>query len=74
MKLEQSFWREVTSGILPDRVPVTALAQLLASQAVVTLQERTPSAKAKARTLERNIIMVEWMFSLCIKESRFGRR
>lgn len=30
MKLEQSFIREVMSGIFPVRVPVTARAQLLA--------------------------------------------
>jgi|HubBroStandDraft_4_1064222.scaffolds.fasta_scaffold1053864_2 hypothetical protein len=34
-KLEQSAWREVTSGTFPARVPVTALAQLSALQAVV---------------------------------------
>jgi hypothetical protein len=32
MKLEQSLAREVMSGTLPGRVPVTALAQLLALQ------------------------------------------
>ena len=32
MKLEQSAAREVTSGIFPVRVPVTALAQLSALQ------------------------------------------
>jgi hypothetical protein len=31
MKLEQSAEREVTSGILPVRVPLTALAQLSAT-------------------------------------------
>jgi hypothetical protein len=34
MKLLQSVWRDVTSGILPLRVPVTARAQLLALQPV----------------------------------------
>jgi hypothetical protein len=33
MKLAQSAWRDVTAGILPVRVPVTARAQLLALQA-----------------------------------------
>jgi hypothetical protein len=42
IKLEQSSMREVTSGSLPDRVPVTALAQLLASHAVVAVVETTP--------------------------------
>jgi hypothetical protein len=38
MKLEQSSMREVASGIFRVQVPVTALAQLLASQ---TEAERT---------------------------------
>jgi hypothetical protein len=32
MKLEQSLAREVMSGTLPERLPVTPLAQLLALQ------------------------------------------
>src|SRR5450432_747281 len=35
MKLEQSAMRDVTAGILPARVPVTARAQLLALQVIV---------------------------------------
>ena len=53
MKLEQSSIREVTSGTFPDRVPVTALAQLSALHS-----ERTPWAIAKARIKDRSFIIV----------------
>lgn len=52
MKLEQSAIREVTSGIFPVRVPVTALAQLSALQS-----ERTPWAMLKARMRCKSFIV-----------------
>jgi hypothetical protein len=52
MKLEQSSMREVTSGTFPDRVPVTALAQLSALH-----PQRTPWAIAKARTKDKSFII-----------------
>lgn len=58
MKLEQSAMREVTSGILPVRVPVTALAQLLASHPE---EESTTSVMAKASMKERNFILGKWI-------------
>jgi hypothetical protein len=53
MKLEQSSIREVTSGMLPVRVPVTALAQSLALQA-----EITPCAMVKATVVTDTIFIV----------------
>lgn len=49
--------REVTTGISPVRVPVTALAQLLALHAAVS----TTCTVAKASIKYRNFIMNNWM-------------
>jgi hypothetical protein len=62
IKLEQSALRELTGGIFPVTVPVTALAQLSAMHA-----ESTPCAKAKARMKDKSFIIAtresacEWM-------------
>jgi hypothetical protein len=59
MKLEQSLAREVMSGTLPERVPVTALAQLLALQVgLLYVRERAPWPMASAKMKEK-IFMVE---------------
>ena len=55
IKLEQSFSREVTSGIFPVRVPVTPLAQSSALQAVVETARPT-WAMAKARIKDESFI------------------
>jgi len=58
MKLEQSSAREVTSGIFPVRVPVTALAQLSALQLSLSgVTARPPWAMAKASMKDQNFIV-----------------
>lgn len=52
MKLEQSFLREVSSGIFPVRVPVTALAQPSALHA-----ERTPWTSVRAEIKDKGFII-----------------
>jgi hypothetical protein len=48
IKLEQSSAREVMSGTLPERVPVTALAQLFALHSSLSkVRERVPWPKAR---------------------------
>jgi hypothetical protein len=57
MKLEQSTAREVTSGIFPVRVPVTALAQLSALQLSLSgVTARPPWAMAKAKMKDQSFI------------------
>ncbi len=58
MKLEQSAMREVTPGILPVRVPVTVLENLLASYPE---EESTTGVMAKASMKERNFILGKWI-------------
>lgn len=57
MKLEQSAMRTDTAGSFPGRVPVTALAQLSALQALrARILERTPWARPKAMIQDRTFI------------------
>jgi hypothetical protein len=69
-KLEQSAIREVTSGILPVRVPVTARAQLLALHAVVAA-DRTPETKSNPVKADVRYMMVRdvvMRLSICGKK------
>jgi hypothetical protein len=61
-KLEQSNCREVTSGILPVRVPVTARAQLFALQPSRWKTDARVTAAATSRFKAINII-----FNLALK-------
>jgi hypothetical protein len=57
-KLEQSAAREVASGFFPIRVPVTALAQLSASQLSLSgVRVKTLWAMAKARMKDKSLII-----------------
>jgi hypothetical protein len=58
MKLEQSAARDVTSGIFPVRVPVTALAQLSALQLSLSgVTAKPPWAMAKVRMKDQSFII-----------------
>lgn len=59
MKLEQSSLRIDTSGNLPGRVPVTALAQLSALHSLRSKTlERAPWARPRARMQEKTFIVI----------------